>query len=1125
MLSRHWSFRQLAVASLLIFALLPAGIVGWGLYRSMMHSVQALSARIMEDTAERVQAEALGQLRLANTVLNALIENEPAPVQLERSREMLADPLKFESIAQGLVRMYPPIPFVFKGTAQGGFTGVQALPNSSQGYNRVGVQKPGEDRRSYFEAFKAGDRARPMPPEAQTFDARKRPWYVIASKEGKRAATPVYVSASSRQLIITLAQPVLDSAGQVLGVFGVDLFLRELNDSLRLISISPQGVAYIVDDKGLMVASTGGDELYRYDGTTLNRLPATGSGSEVIRRAWAGLTQAQGEASGARANGSRYDGRLGTGDDALLVSVRPFGSEYGLKFSLIVAVPEQDFAKEALSARNSALMWLAVTLIIGAIAAMLLAWRVSKRFQKLTEAAETMGQGRIPETIEHARIKEVHQLSKVLHESALEIAMQREALQSANDHLEERVERRTRELAASREEALQAAKAKAAFLATMSHEIRTPLNGVVGMTTLMGDTPLNDEQKDYLHTMRVSSDQLLSVINDILDFSKIESGKLDMESEPLSIQATVEEACDIGAPRAREKGLEVLVDVGEEVPSWVRGDVTRLRQVLLNFVNNAIKFTEKGQIVVSAHLKEDFDEYRVIDGVPTPGALVEFRVKDTGIGIPLSRQSALFQSFTQVDASTTRKYGGTGLGLAICKRLATMMGGQVGLESQEGQGSSFWFTTRLDYSDPPDRSESSLLELASLEGKLAVIVDDTPVNLRILEKQLKRWKMNSVAFLDAQEALTWLGSRDADVVLTDMHMPGLDGLMLARSLGRIKPHLPLVLLTSGVLPTGDEAAMFVGRLLKPYRQAQLFNILARNLHTSDHELRQKAVTQPISSLNNGQIILVADDNPVNLKVVVSMLNKLGYESITVMNGQQAVASVGASLQAGGRPFAAVLMDANMPTMDGYAAARAIIATHGRAAPPIIALTASVLEEDRKRCFDAGMVGFLPKPLRVDELSESLERYARSLVAQAQLAPESIAKNGIEVDQPAIPVNDAPSPSVSLVDWSRLEQFKEFDDEERSMTKEVIALFLKDAPLRRADIVSSLDTNDAAMLSLRAHALKGAASNVGAMALSEACGQLEHSCKVSGWPQDVVAQIELIDELTDSTVQALQDWKP
>ena len=325
------------------------------------------------------------------------------------------------------------------------------------------------------------------------------------------------------------------------------------------------------------------------------------------------------------------------------------------------------------------------------------------------------------------------------------------------------------------------------------------------------------------------------------------------------------------------------------------------------------------------------------------------------------------------------------------------------------------------------------------------------------------------------------------------------------------------------MPTGEDAALFVGRLLKPYRQAQLFNILARSLYTSQDQELPIEVALPVQTQGKGQTILVADDNPVNLKVVVSMLSKLGYESVVVMNGQQAVSSVSASLQAGGKRFAAILMDANMPTMDGYAAARAIIATHGKAAPPIIALTASVLEEDRQRCLDSGMVGFLPKPLRMAELEDSLMHYARA--SDYSQAPEAVTQEAQD-----LVYSDAPAPyqlaqDAPLMDWSRLEQFKEFDDEERSMTKEVIALFLQDAPGRRADILSSLETNDAAMLSLRAHALKGAASNVGAVALSDACSHLEHTCKVSGWPADVIAQIELVDELTDATLQALRDWKP
>jgi signal transduction histidine kinase/DNA-binding response OmpR family regulator len=1117
---RSWSVQSLSIGLLLLFAVVPAAIVGWKLHDSMIQSAMILSQRIMQDTAQRVQHDAQKQIELANTVLSGIIEPELAPGQLDRARRMMTEPLEFEATAQALVRMYPQIPFVFMGRADGGFLGVQALPNNSQGYNRVGVQLPGQDRRTYYEALQSGDRRRATSRETTAFDARKRPWYEAASKLGKRTLTPVYVSASSKQLIMSIAQPVLDEQGSVMGVFGVDLFLRELNDSLRLIPISRQGVAYIVDAQGLMVASTGGDELYSYDGTAIKRISAADSTSEVIRRAWESLSSAQGAASQARANGSRFSGSIGAGDDALLVSVQPFGSEFGLNFSLVVAAPELDFTAQARQARNDALMWMALTLTLGALAATFLGWILARRFRKLTEAAETLGQGAVPAVFD-TRINEVRRLSKVLHQSAQEISRQKGELKSANEHLEERVALRTQQLEESREEALQAAKAKAAFLATMSHEIRTPLNGVVGMTTLMADTPLNDEQQDYLHTMRVSSDQLLSVINDILDFSKIESGKLDLENEPLSIQGTIEEACDIGAPRAREKGLELLVDVSEDVPPWVRGDVTRLRQILLNFLGNAVKFTEAGQILVTAHLKEDFDANRMVNGQNLSGALVEFRVKDSGIGIPKDRQSVLFQSFTQVDASTTRKYGGTGLGLAICKRLAEMMGGSVGLESEAGQGSTFWFTARMQYSDAPDRSETSILELASLEGKLAVIVDDMPVNIQILDKQLKRWKMNTVAFNNATEALQWLATRDADVVVTDMHMPEMDGVMFAKALHKIKPKTQLVLLTSGTLPTESEANEFAGRLLKPYRQSQLFNILARILYSNG---RVEVITPAKKVVTKNQTILVADDNLVNIKVAVSMLTKLGYESVSVMDGQQAADSVAASLQAGGKQFAAVLMDANMPVLDGYGAARMIISTHGKAAPPIIALTASVLEEDRQRCHDAGMIGFLPKPLRIDELSAGLAQYARV---------NEIAIDSIAIHADSMPANlSKPSenavknkPVEPLMDWSRLDQFKEFDDDERSMTREVMGLFLQDAPERRKDIVASLATTDPSLLSLRAHALKGAASNVGATVLSNACSTLEQACKTGAWPDDAAEQIARIDVLTDQTLAALRDWKP
>jgi signal transduction histidine kinase/CheY-like chemotaxis protein len=1124
-----WTVRSLSMTLLLVFAILPAMLVGWLLYSSNVQSVDKLSQKIINDVVQRVQGDAEVQLQNASLVLNGLIPPAPSDANTKAARRLINQPDEFERLASSLTRMAADVPYLYFGSNKGEFHGVEQIARGGTGLMRIGIRRQGDEGRQFYSAITPGDRSQKLDPEPRNYEPRTRPWYSQAVNKRERIFTPVYLSASKKQLLITVAQPVFEDDGGVLGVFAADLYLKQLSEALQVINISSRGVAFIVDDAGMLVATSVGDPLFMEKDGKLERQSPSSSANPIQREAFAKMQPLIGKFKQDSVQRERFNGHIQTEAGDTLVSMRPFAEHLGLPLTLIVAAPELDFSAEVQASLKRAVYLMAGVVTLAALLAGLLAWRLSKRFRTLMQAAVQMGRGEVPALQSQAQIMEVRQLARTLHDSAEEIQanraaieVQKQALQEANEYLEERVALRTQQLEESREEALQAAKAKAAFLATMSHEIRTPLNGVVGMTTLMADTPLNEEQLDYLHTMRVSSDQLLSVINDILDFSKIESGKLDLESEPLSIQGTIEEACDIGAPRAREKGLELLVDMGDDVPPWVRGDVTRLRQILLNFLGNAVKFTEKGQIVVTAHLKEDFDVHRVIDGRPQPGALIEFRVKDSGIGIPKERHGALFQSFTQVDASTTRKYGGTGLGLAICKRLAEMMGGSVGLESEAGQGSTFWFTARMHFSDAPDKSEASILELASLEGKLAVIVDDMPVNIQILDKQLKRWKMNTVAFDNAPDALQWLSTREADVVITDMHMPEMDGLMLAQALHKIKPKAQLVLLTSGTLPNENEASQFAGRLLKPYRQSQLFNILARILYANGGAAQ--AVMPEKKSVAKNQTILVADDNLVNIKVAVSMLTKLGYESVSVMDGQQAADSVAASLQAGGKRFAAVLMDANMPVLDGYGSARLIISTHGKSAPPIIALTASVMEEDRQRCLDAGMIGFLPKPLRIDELSAGLAQYAR-------VDENAIEKKASFTDSiPAI-LDDLPKilekneSEQALIDWSRLDQFKEFDDEDLSMTREVMGLFIQDAPMRRDDIKASLATTDPALLSLRAHALKGAASNVGAMALSDACSVLEQACKTSGWPSDAAEQIARIDQLTTATLEALANWKP
>jgi PAS domain S-box-containing protein len=649
------------------------------------------------------------------------------------------------------------------------------------------------------------------------------------------------------------------------------------------------------------------------------------------------------------------------------------------------------------------------------------------------------------------------------------------------------LKRKNKELDEALVQAYAAAKAKSDFLALMSHEIRTPMNGVIGMTSVLMDTNLTNIQKEFVETIRASGEQLLVIINDILDFSKIESGKLELEEQPFELRDCIEVSLDLLSSKAAEKGLDLLYIIKENAPASIRGDLTRVRQVLTNLIGNAIKFTHTGEVFISVTAnKMDDDLHEIV-----------FSVKDTGIGIPKEKVSKLFQPFSQVDVSTTRIYGGTGLGLAICKKLVELMGGKMWVESEVNVGSTFYFTIFAPSVPTPPKIYVKGI-LPQLSGKKVLIVDDNYTNRKILRIQTENWGMIPTETEFPAEALKWLDAGEKfDLAILDYQMPDIDGIELTRRIREMeqKNEFPIIILTSIGRHEDENIVKELNiskYLYKPIKQSQLYEGIVSAISGQVVIVKKSDSYASVDATLGHKFplkILLAEDNTINQKVTTRILERIGYKVNIVANGIEVLQELK------NIDYDLILMDVHMPEMDGLQASAIINQEFDKQnRPVIIALTANAMQGDREECFNAGMDDYLSKPIRIEELQAVLEKWGSKIFAEKRSVRNIVEQTKV---------------TLFYVDESKISFLNNLTSEDDILFFiELIDIYLRETPNIFSFIKEAVHKKDAEKLEFYAHKLKGSSMTLGLDAIYKTAEKLESLGKY----KSLVSAEQLVNEM-------------